>query len=135
MMHRRELHRSIKIEWKFYWIRFHSIRNKIKVFDATLTFACEKWTWSYLIGYSMSPFGLRVSSISSSAFEDASSNDSFGRFLNSLNFSGCELSSAPIIVIPFSLMLPVNGILNSSSSSASLSTNYQMNSISIKLSN
>lgn len=83
----------------------------------------NRFTFSYLIGYSISPFGFRVSSISSSAFEDASSNDIFGRFLNSLILFGCELSSAPIIVIPFSFILPVNGILNNSSSSASLSTN------------
>lgn len=83
-----------------------------------------KWAKSYLIGNSISPSGLSVSSISSSAFDRASSNDIFGRFLNSLTLSGCELSSAPIIVIPLSLILPVNGILNSSSSSASLSTNW-----------
>lgn len=68
----------------------------------------------YLIGYSSSPVGLRVSSISSSAFKDASSNDIFGRFLNSLTLFGCELSLAPMIVSPLSLILPVNGILNRS---------------------
>lgn len=40
-----------------------------------------------------------------------------------LTLSGCELSSAPMIMIPFNLILPVNGMLNNSSSSASLFTN------------
>lgn len=68
-----------------------------------------------------------MSSNSSSAFNDASSNDIFGRFLKSLTFFGCELSLAPMIVRPLSLMLPVNGMLNKSSASASLSTNYSIN--------
>lgn len=82
---------------------------------------------SYLIGYSISPFGLRSTSNCSSGLPAASSNDIFGRFLNNRTLFGCELSLAPMIVMPLSFMLPVNGIFNRSSSSASLSTNYQKN--------
>lgn len=82
---------------------------------------------TYLMGYSISPLGLRSTSNSSSGLLAASSNDIFGRFLNSRTLFGCELSFAPIIVIPLSLILPVNGMLNRSSSSASLSTNCQQN--------
>lgn len=78
---------------------------------------------THLIGYSISPFGFRSTSNSSSGFAAASSNDIFGRFLKSRTLFGWELSLAPIIVMPLSLILPVNGMLNSSSSSASLSTN------------
>ena len=45
-------------------------------------------------------------------------------FLHSHISEGCESSSSPIIM-PLSLTLPVNGILNTSSSSASLSTNLE----------
>lgn len=42
----------------------------------------------------------------------------------SLILFGCESSLAPATIIPFSFMLPVKGMLKSSSSSASLWTNY-----------
>lgn len=98
--------KSIKIQFNYYY---------------RIQFIC--WT-TYLSGYSIWGIGSRVSSNSSSAFEFASENDNFGRFLKIRTLFGCELSLAPIIISPFNLMLPVNGILNKSSSSASLSTNW-----------
>lgn len=42
-----------------------------------------------------------------------------------LIFEGCDSESPPITTMPLSLIFPVKGILNNSSSSASDSTNYK----------
>lgn len=54
----------------------------------------------------------------------------------SLILFGCESSLAPATIIPFSFMLPVKGMLKSSSSSASLWTNYEeyiVNEVDLKI--
>lgn len=44
-----------------------------------------------------------------------------------LNLEGCESESSDNILIPFNFTFPVKGMLNRSSSSASLSTNCRQN--------